>query len=102
MNSITARASSAPVPVWSGRSKQQNWLLVGLLVSLTIHAMLCVFFYRTAFQPTAPLGLEKRPPPTFKVKNVDLNPKPLDAAAADQLAEAAKPNPDKTDVQLPD
>ena len=33
MNAATAR-TSAPLPVWSGRSKQRNWLLVGLILSL--------------------------------------------------------------------
>lgn len=98
---MTARTSE-PLPVWSGRSKPPNWLLVGLIASLTLHALLCFFFYRTGFQPTAPLGAEKRPPPTFKVKSVDLNPKPVDQPAASDLAEAAKPNPDQTKVQLPE
>ena len=101
MRALTAR-TSAPLPVWSGRSKQRNWLLVGLLSSLTLHGLLCLWFYQTRFQPTAPLGIEKRPPPTFKVKSVDLNSKPLELPAADQAAPAAKPNPDQTDVQLPD
>ena len=101
MNSVTAR-TSAPLPVWSGRSKQRNWLFVGLVISLALHGVLCFFFYRTGFQPTAPLGLEKRPPPTFKVKSVETAPKPLDQAAASSTTEAAKPNPDQTDVQLPD
>ena len=101
MRATTARIA-APLPVWSGRSKQRNWLLVGLICSLTLHALLCLFFYRTDFQPAAALGIEKRPPPTFKVKSVDTAPKPLDQAAASSAAEAAKPNPDKTDVQLPD
>ena len=38
--------------------------------------------------------------PTFKVKNVELQ--PLDKASMDQSTQAAKPEPDKTDVQLPD
>src|SRR2546423_896669 len=101
MNAITAR-TSAPLPVWSGRSKQRNWLLVGLLTSVALHGLLCFFFYRTGFQPAVPLGLEKRSGPMFKVKNVDVNPKPLDQPAATQAAEAAKPNPDQTNVQLPD
>jgi outer membrane protein OmpA-like peptidoglycan-associated protein len=101
MRAVTAR-TAAPLPVWSGRSKQRNWLLVGLIASLTLHALLCVYFYRTHFQPTVPLGIEKRPPPTFKVKSVDLNPKPLEQPAAAEAAEAAKPNPDKTKVQLPE
>jgi hypothetical protein len=38
--------------------------------------------------------------PTFKVKRVlDSN---LDKSSADQINPAAKPNPDNTDVQLPD
>lgn len=101
MRAITARAS-APLPVWAGRSKQRNWLFVGLIASLTLHALLCIFFYRTGFQPTAPLGVEKRPPPAFKVKSVNLEPKPLEQPAAASVAEAAKPNPDKTNVQLPE
>ena len=100
MNAVTAR-TAAPLPVWSGRSKQRNWLFVGLLLSLALHGLLCFVFYRTGFQPTAPLGMEKRQPPTFKVKSVDLEPQPLDQAVGN-IAEAAKPNPDQTDVQLPD
>src|SRR5205085_6961829 len=37
---------------------------------------------------------------TFKVKSVEMQ--PLDKASLDQLNPAAKPEPDKTDVQLPD
>ncbi len=103
MKAVTARTSAAaPLPVWSGRSKQRDWLLVGLLASLALHALLCFFFYRTNFQPTAALAPEKRPPPTFKVKSVDLNPKPMEQPAAAEAAEAAKPNPDETKVQLPE
>ncbi len=101
MNAFAARTAE-PLPVWSGRSKQRNWLLTGLIVSLALHGVLCFFFYRTGFQPTAPLGMEKRQPPTFKVKSVETAPKPLDEAAASSIAEAAKPNPDQTNVQLPD
>jgi outer membrane protein OmpA-like peptidoglycan-associated protein len=101
MRAITARTSE-PLPVWSGRSKPPNWLLIGLIASLCLHGLLCFVFYRTGFQPTAPLGIEKRPPPTFKVKSVDLNPKPVDQPAAADIAEAAKPNPDQTKVQLPE
>ena len=101
MNAATARPIE-PLPVWSGRSKQRNWLLTGVVISLALHAALCIFFYRTGFQPTAPLGMEKRQPPTFKVKSVESAPKPLDETAASSIAEAAKPNPDQTDVQRPD
>lgn len=102
MNAVTARTAAAPLPVWSGRSKQRNWLLIGLIVSLALHGLLCVFFYRTRFQPTALISAEQRPPPTFKVHSVATAPKPLDQASASSLNEAAKPNPDKTNVQLPD
>ena len=103
MKAITARTSPVePMPVWSGRSKQPNWLFVGLCCSLALHAVLCFFFYRTGFQPAAALGADKRPPPTFKVKSVETAPKPLDQAAASSANEAAKPEPDKTNVQLPD
>ena len=101
MNAVIAQ-TAAPLPVWSGRSKQRNWLFVGLVLSLSLHGLLCFFFYRTGFEPAAPLGLERRPPPAFKMKSVDAAPKPLDQVAASSAAEAAKPNPDKTDVQLPD
>ena len=30
-------------------SKQRNWLLVGLMISLAIHGALCGYFYRTSF-----------------------------------------------------
>ena len=101
MNPATARTSE-PLPVWSGRSKQRNWLFVGLILSLILHGLLCFFFYRTGFQASVPLGVGKRQPPTFKVTSVDTAAKPLDQAAASSATEAAKPNPDKTDVQLPD
>ncbi len=106
MNAVTARTSgpmpAAPMPVWAGRSKQRNWLLLGLLLSLTLHGLLCFFLYRTSFQPTTPPGIEKRPPPSFKVRSVDATAKPLDQASATSAADPAKPNPDQTDVQLPD
>jgi outer membrane protein OmpA-like peptidoglycan-associated protein len=85
--------------IWSG-SKQRNWLLVGLIVSLLLHAALCAYFYRTQFQPLSAANKAAEQTPTFKVKNVDLQ--PLDKASTDQSTQAAKPEPDKTDVQLPD
>jgi outer membrane protein OmpA-like peptidoglycan-associated protein len=99
MKAETARAMNA-LPVWSG-TKQRNWLLVGLIGSLALHALLCLFFYRTRFQPAEVLDFDKQPSPTFKVKSVDFEPQPLEKAAADQTNPAGKPNPDKTDVQLP-
>jgi outer membrane protein OmpA-like peptidoglycan-associated protein len=85
--------------IWSG-SRQRNWLFVGLLVSLLLHAALCGYFYTTRFDLLD--GALKAPEPTatFKVKNVDLS--ALEKASMDQSNQAAKPEPDKTDVQLPD
>ncbi len=85
--------------IWSG-SKQRNWLLLGLFLSLLLHAVLCVYFYRTQFQPVSEAIKPLEQTPTFKVKNVELQ--PLDKASMDQSTQAAKPEPDKTDVQLPD
>jgi hypothetical protein len=31
-------------------SRQRNWLWFGLIVSLTLHIVLCTYFYRTRFQ----------------------------------------------------
>ncbi len=81
-------------------SKQRNWLLVGLMVSLAFHGALCGYFYRTTLQPSKNPLEERVMPPMFKVKNVDLQ--ALDKPSTDQTSPAAKPDPDKTDVQLPD
>src|SRR5436189_116080 len=81
-------------------SKERNWLLVGLMISLALHGALCGYFYRTSFMPPKSLLEERVQTPTFKVKSVDMQ--PLDKASLDQLNPAAKPEPDKTDVQLPD
>ena len=85
--------------IWSG-SKQRNWLLFGLVVSLALHALLCAYFYKTQFTPIEAIVKQPEQTSTFKVKNVDLQ--PLDKASMDQAQQAAKPEPDKTDVQLPD
>jgi outer membrane protein OmpA-like peptidoglycan-associated protein len=82
-------------------SKQRNWLWFGLIVSLALHVVLCTYFYRTRFQPAGAVLLDGRSAPTFKVKNVDLGGQ-LDKNSMDQMNPAAKPEPDKTDVQLPD
>ena len=87
--------------IWSG-SRQRNWLLFGLVVSLLLHSALCVYFYRTQFQPVETLFATQQQGPTFKVKRVDLENKPVEKTSMDQASSAAKPNPDKTDVQLPD
>jgi outer membrane protein OmpA-like peptidoglycan-associated protein len=85
--------------IWSG-SKQRNWLFVGLIISLLLHGVLCAYFYRTNFLllDTAPKGIDQTP--TFKVKNVDLQ--SLEKPGVDEAAPAAKPEPDQTEVQLPD
>ena len=85
--------------IWSG-TRQRNWLLVGLIVSLLLHSLLCAYFYKTRFMPVDTIVKPPEQTPTFQVQNVDL--KPLDKASMDQTSEAAKPDPDKTDVQLPD
>jgi outer membrane protein OmpA-like peptidoglycan-associated protein len=81
-------------------SKNRNWLLVGLMISLALHGALCGYFYRTSFMPAKKLMEEPAQTAMFKVKSVDMQ--PLDKASVDQSNPAAKPEPDKTDVQLPD
>src|SRR6185369_4963228 len=79
---------------------QRNWAFVGLIISLALHGALCGYFYRTAFMPVTAKLEERVPVPTFKVKNVEME--PLEKPGADQANPAAKTEPDKTDVQLPD
>ncbi|MEY2504964.1 MAG: hypothetical protein QOG27_1244 [Verrucomicrobiota bacterium] len=80
--------------------KQRNWLLVGLLISLALHGALCGYFYRTTYISTQVPAEQRIPIPTFKVKSVEMQ--TLDKPSQDQTSAAAKPDPDKTDVQLPD
>jgi outer membrane protein OmpA-like peptidoglycan-associated protein len=82
-------------------SRQRNWLWFGLLVSLALHIALCTYFYRTRFQSVDAAALPAQTQPTFKVRNVDLSPQ-LDKNSIDQSSAAAKPEPDKSDNQLPD
>jgi outer membrane protein OmpA-like peptidoglycan-associated protein len=82
-------------------SGERGWLWFGLIVSLGLHLALCTYFYRTRFQTADAVLSEALPPPTFKVKSVDLA-QQLDKGSVDQTNPAAKPEPDKTDVQLPD
>ena len=82
-------------------SRERGWLWFGLIVSLGLHLALCTYFYRTRFQTADAMLSEALPPPTFKVKSVDLA-QQLDKGGVDQTNPAAKPEPDKTDVQLPD
>src|SRR4051812_38145955 len=81
-------------------SKERNWLLVGLMLSLAFHGALCGYFYRTTFISARNPMEQPTPAPTFKVKSGDLQ--ALEKASADQTNAAAKPEPDKTEVQLPD
>jgi outer membrane protein OmpA-like peptidoglycan-associated protein len=81
-------------------SKQRSWLWFGLVVSLAIHFGLCAYFYRTRFQSLETVVAQNEQTPTFKVKTV--NASDLGKSSADQTNPAAKPNPDNTDVQLPD
>jgi outer membrane protein OmpA-like peptidoglycan-associated protein len=82
--------------------QQRSWIWFGLLVSLSLHVALCAYFYRTRFEPGVAMTYEGRETPLFHVKRVDLSQQDLDKASMDQTNPAAKPNPDKTDVQLPD
>jgi outer membrane protein OmpA-like peptidoglycan-associated protein len=81
-------------------SKERNWIWFGLIVSLAIHFTLCIYFYRTRFQSVETAIAPTVQPPTFKVRNVDVA--QLDKTSMDQTNPAAKPEPDKTDTQLPD
>ena len=47
-------------------SKNRNWLLVGLMISLAFHGALCGYFYRTNFMPARNLLEERIQTPTFK------------------------------------
>src|SRR3569833_2829338 len=81
-------------------SKERNWLWLGLIVALALHFGLCTYFYRTRFGSADAVFTPNEQTPTFKVKRVlDSN---LDKSSSDQINAAAKPNPDNTDVQLPD
>src|ERR1700749_4249461 len=81
-------------------SNARNWLWLGLIVSMKIHFAVCTYFYRTRFASADSIFAPNEQTPTFKVKRVlDSN---LDKSSSDQIDAAAKPNPDNTDVQLPD
>src|ERR1043166_3008450 len=81
-------------------SKERNWLWFGLVVSLAIHFGLCAYFYRTRFQSIESQVVPAEQTPTFKVRSITES--NLDKSSVDQTYPAAKPNPDNTDVQLPD
>ncbi len=80
--------------------KERSWLWFGLIVSLGIHLALCVYFYRTRFQSAEVAMARNEQTPTFKVRSVDGS--NLEKSSVDNTNPAAKPNPDNTDVQLPD
>src|SRR5438094_5622906 len=81
-------------------TKERSWLWFGLIVSLGIHLALCAYFYRTRFQTLEAVIPPNEQTPTFKVRSV--NASDLGKSSVDQTNPAAKPNPDNTDVQLPD
>jgi outer membrane protein OmpA-like peptidoglycan-associated protein len=80
---------------------QRNWLFLGLVVSLVIHLLLCVYFYRTRFTPADVAFAGTKETPTFKVKAINSQAS-LEKASIDQANPAAKPEPDKPNAQLPD
>ncbi len=80
---------------------QRSWVMFGLIVSLIIHFALCAYFYRARFQPLTAVIAPKAETTTFKMKPVDLNSQ-VDKSSVDQTNPAAKPEPDNTDVQIPD
>src|SRR5438045_2404306 len=81
-------------------SKERSWLWFGLIVSLAIHFGLCAYFYRTRFQSAETAVAPNEQTPTSKVRSITES--NLDKSSVDQTNQAAKPNPDNTDVQLPD
>jgi len=81
-------------------SRERNWLWFGLIVSLGLHLALCAYFYRTRFQSLETAMAPNEQTPTFKVKSI--NTSDLGKSSVDQTNPAAKPEPDNTDVQLPD
>src|SRR2546429_5744772 len=81
-------------------SKERSWIWFGLIVSLAIHFALCAYFYRTRFAPTEAAFVQNEQTPMFKVRSITNS--NLDKSSADQTNPATKPNPDNTDVQLPD
>src|SRR5438309_2924423 len=81
-------------------SKERSWLWLGLIVSLAIHFGLCAYFYRTRFQSAETAFVPNEQTPTFKVRSITES--NLDKSSVDQTNPVAKPNPDNTDVQLPD
>ena len=81
-------------------SKERSWLWFGLIVSLAIHLALCTYFYRTRFQTLEAVTLQTSR--RQRSRSGASTRSDLDKSSVDQTNPAAKPNPDNTDVQLPD
>src|SRR2546428_9377922 len=81
-------------------TKERSWIWFGLIVSLAIHFALCAYFYRTRFAPMEAAVAQNEQTPMFKARSITES--YLDKTSADQTTPAATPNPDNTDVQLPD
>ncbi len=79
-------------------TKERSWIWFGLIVSLAIHFALCAYFYRTRFAPMEAAVAQNEQTPMFKVRSITES--NLDKSSADQTTQAAKPNPDNTDVHL--
>jgi outer membrane protein OmpA-like peptidoglycan-associated protein len=79
---------------------ERNWLWLGLIVSLGIHAALCTYFYRTRFHSVEGVITPNQPTITFKVKPVDLA--QLEKSSSDEASAAAKPEPNSAADQQPD
>src|SRR5205809_6916515 len=82
-------------------SRERGWLWFGLIVSLGLNLALCTYLYRTRFQTADAMLSEALPPPTLRVKSVDPA-QQLDKGSANETNQTAKPEPNKTDVKLPD
>jgi hypothetical protein len=81
-------------------SKERSWLWFGLIVSLGLHFALCTYFYRTQFGSVAAVIAPDEQTSTFKVRSIEES--SLEKSSIDSTNPAAKPEPDNTDVQLPD
>src|ERR1700740_2563977 len=81
-------------------TKERSWIWFGLIVSLCLHISLCIYFYRTRFQPLEAAMAEPPQTATFNVRTIDV--KQLDKTSADDMSVAAKPQPDHTEAQQPD
>jgi outer membrane protein OmpA-like peptidoglycan-associated protein len=81
-------------------SPERSWIWFGLIISICLHILLCIYFYRQRFQSVETVFSDLQQPMTFRVKNVDMT--QIDKASGDQINPASKPNPDDTKEQQPD